>query len=253
MEIVYFFNPFVLLLSIKIKLEREKNCDAQVLDFNYNNILYAQTLLKIAKNTVAVKAFQLGAVKQTSQLLERIQFFSTEDTRVFKHYKLNTLAWLFIPILFLATTLFLQNKKTSNIATNQYSKALVANVYIPKKFEVRLETARAISKVVAKKKDRVVQKLDRIVKENKIIEDTIQSAEYINNAMQVAFDETPDNIKEFLYNVETQQGKITQSYKLSLHNGSWVLDPQWMIVERNNDTLHKLNTDTIFNRIDSIQ
>jgi beta-lactamase regulating signal transducer with metallopeptidase domain len=253
MEIVYFFNPFVQILSNKIKLEREKNCDAQVLDFNYNEILYAQTLLKIAQNTVAVKVFQLGAVKQTSQLLERIQFFCTEDNRAFKHYKLNILAWLFIPILLLATTLFLQNKKTSIIVTKQYSKALVTNVYKPEKLNQHLDATKKLSDIVAKKKDKVALKVDKILNENKIINDAFQSAEYIDNAMQVAFDETEDSVKEFLYNVETQQGKMTQSYKLIQRNGSWILEPQWMIVERNTDTLNKLNTDTIFNRIDSIQ
>ncbi len=253
MEIVYFFNPFVQLLSHKIKLEREKNCDTQVLDFNYNEILYAQTLLKIAQNTVALKVFQLGAVKQTSQLLKRIQFFSADDNRAFKHYKLNILAWLFIPILLLATTLFLPIVKTTHTATNLYSNTFAKAQYKPEVINKYFAIPKTISEVVVKKNAKTEKKVNIILKEKQIIDDAIQSAEYIDNAIQVAFDETTDSVKEFLYNVETQQCKMTQSYKLIQHNGSWILEPQWMIVERNNDTLHKLNTDTIFNRIDSIQ
>ncbi len=255
MEIVYFFNPFVKLLSHKIKLEREKNCDIQVLDFNYNNILYAQTLLKIAQNTIAIKTFQLGAVKQTSQLLERIQFFSANKNRLFREYKLNTLALLFIPILLMATTLLLPNVKTTHTTTKPYSKSFAKVEYKPESKSQNFAITKAIPEAQLKKKAK--KKVNTILKEKNVIEDAISSSEnsytYVDNAMPITLNETP-NVKEFLYNVETQQGKMTQSYKLIQRNGSWILEPQWMIVERNNDTTNKLNNiDTIFNKIDSIQ
>jgi beta-lactamase regulating signal transducer with metallopeptidase domain len=255
MEIVYFFNPFVRLLTNKIKLEREKNCDTQVLDFNYNEILYAQTLLKIAQNTVAVKSFQLGAVKQTSQLLKRIQFFSIEENRVFKHYRLNIFTWLFIPILLVTTTLFLPKNEIVNNNTMPYSKILFAPVYQPEKLDTYFELARVIniapSKRREKKQDDLAKLVDRKVKINDIRLN--ESAIIMEDILPVTYNETADSVKEFLYNVETQNGKMTQSYKLTQHNGRWILEPQWMIVERNTDTAYKLNTDSIFNRIDSIQ
>jgi beta-lactamase regulating signal transducer with metallopeptidase domain len=255
MEIVYFFNPFVKLLSNKIKLEREKNCDIQVLNFNYNEILYAQTLLKIAHNTVAVKSFQLGAVKQTSQLLRRIQFFSTEENRAFKHYRLNTLAWLFIPILLVTTTLFLPKNEIVNNDTMPYSKILFAPIYQPEKLDTYFELARVINLAPTKKTEKKQNDLAKLV-ERKIKTNDItfnESAIIMEDILPVTYNETVDSVKEFLYNLETQNGKMTQSYKLIQRNGRWILEPQWMIVERNNDTAYKSNTDSIFNRIDSIQ
>ena len=48
-ESLYFFNPFVRIIAQKIRLEREKNCDVQVLQFEYSNIVYAESLLKTAQ------------------------------------------------------------------------------------------------------------------------------------------------------------------------------------------------------------
>jgi beta-lactamase regulating signal transducer with metallopeptidase domain len=255
MEIIYFFNPFVQILTNKIKLEREKNCDTQVLDFNYNEILYAQTLLKIAKNTVAVKSFQLGAVKKKSQLLQRIQFFSAGNNRTPKHYKLNILGWLFIPVLLLATTLFVHKKETSINNYLPYSKAFFTPIYQPKKLYPYIELTTDIdivpSKKTEKEKDDFATIMDEKVKTSDITFN--ESAIIMEDILPVTYNETVDSVKEFLYNVETQNGKMTQSYKLIQHNGRWILEPQWMIVEKNNDTAYKLNIDTIFNRIDSIQ
>jgi beta-lactamase regulating signal transducer with metallopeptidase domain len=255
-EIVYFFNPFVQLLTNKIKLEREKNCDVQVLDFNYNEILYAQTLLKIAQNTVAVKSFQLGAVKQTAQLLQRIQFFSREDNRGFKQYKLNIVGWAFIPVLLFTTTLFMQRKQTNANITIPYSKALITPIYQPKKLDTYVELARVVNITPLKKIEKNQDNFAIVKgKKAKINELTFnESAIVIEDILPIAYNETADSVKEFLYNVETQQGKMTQSYKLIQRNGRWILEPQWMIVERNADSISsQVITDTIFNRIDSIQ
>jgi beta-lactamase regulating signal transducer with metallopeptidase domain len=256
MEIIYFFNPFVLLLTNKIKLEREKNCDTQVLDFNYNEILYAQTLLKIAQNTVAVKSFQLGAVKQTAQLLQRIQFFSREENRGLKDYKLNILGWLFIPVLLFTTTLFFQKKQTDTTPTMPYSKVLFAPIYQIEKLNPYIELASVISitpsKKIEKNQDNFANVKDKKVKINELTFN--ESPIVIEDILPIAYHETADSVKEFLYNIETQQGKMTQSYKLIQRNGRWILEPQWMIVERNIDSFSsQVNTDTIFNRIDSIQ
>jgi beta-lactamase regulating signal transducer with metallopeptidase domain len=255
MEIIYFFNPFIKLLTNKIKLEREKNCDSQVLDFNYNGILYAQTLLKIAQNTVSVKSFQLGAVKKTSQLIQRIQFFSAAENRGLKQYKLNMFGWAVIPILLLTTTLFVQKKQANINPTIPYSKTLFAAIPQPKKLDTYFELARVINIAPSKKLEKSQGDFVKVIeKKVKTTESNFTESEIIlENILPVTYNETPDSVKEFLYNVETQQGKMTQSYKLIQRNGRWILEPQWMIVERNADSISLLNTDTIFNRIDSIQ
>jgi beta-lactamase regulating signal transducer with metallopeptidase domain len=255
MEIIYFFNPFIKLLTNKIKLEREKNCDSQVLDFNYNGILYAQTLLKIAQNTVDVKSFQLGAVKKTSQLIQRIQFFSATENRGFKQYKLNILGWLIIPVLLFATTLFIQNKQRSIDIMIPYSKVLFAPIYQTEKLNAYFELASVINIVPSKKLEKKQNDFAKVKEQKVKIDDVVfnESSITMEDILPVAYNETADSVKEFLYNVETQQGKMTQSYKLIQRNGRWILEPQWMIVERNADSVSLSNTDTIFNKIDSIQ
>ena len=258
MEIVYFFNPFIRLLTNKIKLEREKNCDVQVLNFDYNEILYAQTLLKIAQNTLVIKSFQLGAVKQTSQLLQRIQFFSTKENRLLKHHNVSILGWVLIPILLLTTTLFLQKKQPSNYtSTAYYSKAFFAPINQSEKINIYFDLSWAsdIPLTTTKSRKKSNNNVAKI-KEKKlnISKFTFNKPDiFEENIYPVSYNETADSVKEFLYNVETQQGKMTQSYKLIQRNGRWILEPKWMIVERNNDSAFRLIADTIFNRIDSIQ
>ncbi len=256
MEITYFFNPFVKILTNKIKLEREKNCDTQVLDFNYNEILYAQTLLKIAQNSLSVKPFQLGAVKQTSQLLQRIQFFSVEENRVFKQYRLNIFGWLLIPFLLFITTFLIQKKQIGIDSMESYGKVIFAPIYKEEKLNKNLELEKVIIVDAPKKIENKPESLPEIVEQEAQSKSFTfdESAIIMEDVLPVRYDETADSVKEFLYNIETQNGKMTQSYKLIKRSNRWVLEPQWMIVERNNDTtLLKLKADSIFNSIDSIQ
>ncbi|NMH87381.1 M56 family metallopeptidase [Flavivirga algicola] len=44
LEIIFFFNPFVLFMSSIIRKERETSCDAIVIDHGYSKILYARAL-----------------------------------------------------------------------------------------------------------------------------------------------------------------------------------------------------------------
>jgi beta-lactamase regulating signal transducer with metallopeptidase domain len=77
-ETVFFFNPFVINLCKKIRLEREKNCDINVLAFEYSPTLYAETLLQAERLKRLVPNFQLAAVNDKKHLLKRIQFFTNE-------------------------------------------------------------------------------------------------------------------------------------------------------------------------------
>jgi len=69
-ESIFFFNPFVLNLCKKIRLEREKNCDLQVMSFQYSPALYAQTLLQAERMKQLVPSFQLAAVNKKKHLFK---------------------------------------------------------------------------------------------------------------------------------------------------------------------------------------
>lgn len=80
-ETLFWFNPFVKIAIQKIKIEREKNCDMQVLQFKYPALGYAEALLWIARQPLATERMQvsLNAVGRQNELLHRIQYFSSAN------------------------------------------------------------------------------------------------------------------------------------------------------------------------------
>lgn len=84
LENVYFFNPFVHLISRTIRKEREFACDDQSMGLIENDLHYARALFRIgeeAKN----KSFALGFGGSKNYLLQRVEriFNQTKHT---KHY-----------------------------------------------------------------------------------------------------------------------------------------------------------------------
>lgn len=77
-EHIFFFNPFIKRICNQIRWERELRCDLQVLDYDYNEITYAESLYKVAipvqSNTSGIF---LAAVSNRFSLLKRIEFFTS--------------------------------------------------------------------------------------------------------------------------------------------------------------------------------
>ena len=96
-ETVFFFNPFILIIINRIRLEREKNCDTSVLQFNYTAITYAETLLKAARFKTTPAPFFLAAAFKNTQLIKRVRFFTEENNLLF--YKNNYRVVAFLPVL----------------------------------------------------------------------------------------------------------------------------------------------------------
>ena len=251
-EIFYFFNPFIKILAGCIRLEREKNCDVQVINFKCDPLFYAQILLKIARNKNNIKSFQLGAVSKSSPLLDRIRFFSDVKNMTFKTGNQLIFGYLLIPLLILMFVIFipsknkfLQNTKIKNSITNSQE--------IPKDFEVK-ET---IKSTATENKNIAGEKIYRNKKINNISSERIFTEEEFiendNTFRQASMNDAPDSIKEIIYNVETQHGKLTQSYKLIMINGKWILQPQWMLLETNTDSSSDKKADTSANIIHPIQ
>ncbi len=72
-EMVLFFNPFVLLIGKAARKERENCCDDWVLNFQYDKLAYAQALLKIEERRHFKLAFVLAATDNKKILLQRIK------------------------------------------------------------------------------------------------------------------------------------------------------------------------------------
>ena len=260
-EILYFFNPFIKFLTHKIKQEREKTCDVQVINFGYNPLLYAQTLLKVAKNNNHSPAFQLAAAKNTTQLLHRITFFTDERKLNFKRVSPVFMSFVFLMSLCFCLLPFMRKdagKKNTITASKNIGISLPnINEYI-----FQNEPALAFAKE-AIENNKIIQTEEvsfevpytlpstSIEPDKNIAEEITILPESIFST--VAYNQTADSTKEVTINIETQQGKITQVFKLSLINGKWIVQPQWMLVEKNADSISIKLRDSLFNKIDSIQ
>lgn len=256
-DTLYFFNPFLKIITHKIKQEREKTCDVQVLDFGYDPLLYAQVLVKIAKQNNYAPAFQLAAAKKESQLLNRIKFFTDEKKLNFK-----TVSPLFITCIFLIVASFclLPLSKKKDVESKQIlATSIKAIKSFTKKEKLQPNEPAAVG----------LENKQVYITETYAVKEPIEAAstdtekeEYImpelptipeNIFSTVAFTPTADSIKEVTINIETQQGTITQVYKLTLLNGKWIVQPQWMLVEKNADSNFVKMCDSLYNKMDSIQ
>ncbi len=246
METIYFFNPFIKIAAEKLKLEREKNCDIQVLNYQYGSIEYAETLFLIAQNNSALKPFQLGVFKNHTQLYNRISFFSLEKNLSFK--KLNTYFLSLLFVLLTASIFFVMVSK-KNLAVKNF--AAVAIKPVQESFQKKRIYAAPNNEqdVVIFTKDNNEPEIILPEKKEEIVFEKVPSndADVITEDIYtpVSYNEATDSAREVIYNVETKNKTITQSYKLIKKNGIWVFEPQWMIVETRPDSLQSQIKDSI--------
>ncbi len=246
---IFFFNPFVINICKKIRLEREKYCDSNVIAFQYSPLLYAETLLKAQYVQQFIPQYQLGAVTGKKQLLQRIQFFT--DRSNFTYAKSNRLifplAGAFFTLVFTAT-FFLQYHV---IAT---SKTVVKNVIPQYTAPLEYEMPSFVNSIIENLTDENLQKIEAAVEKQKpLIEKQLKSLEpfiksvkvkaeefaqqldNINKITPVAFKEiNPANTKQVIVKEEQSGSKnaVVKVYTLSLINGEWVVVPEWMLAAK---------------------
>lgn len=241
-EIIYFFNPFIKIIAQKIKLEREKNCDVQVMNFEYAPLAYAQVLLRIAKRRHELRSFQLAAARRSSQLLQRVKFFSAEENLRFNKLRSGIFAVPSVMIIAVCAFFFLPKPKESRIETKQSIVTITTTVSSELTQPIHttaFETGqRSMSQSAAIAVPDRTYGLQDVEDEDISIEP--MSSPATESAKHAAFKDAADSIKEFTYKIETKQGKITQTFKLSFVNGQWVFEPLWMLTETRPDSLQIL-------------
>lgn len=245
MEVIYFFNPFIKTLANNLKLEREKNCDVQVINHQYGTLEYAEALYKIAHNNIILKSFQLGVFENSSQLYKRIRYFSDDRNLVYSKSK----DLFFLPVFIIVTCaicFFIISKKTALQEPLISSSTSFSNTFSERKSFVTTTLTSTKKTTSTIKKEIVTLKTKTGAVLNKALKSIIPEESIADNNIftPVVFEETKDSAKEVIYNIETQSGTITQSYKLIRKNGTWVFIPQWMIVETKDSTSKKIITDS---------
>lgn len=117
-EMVLFFNPFVLLFIHTARKERENCCDDMVMAYQQNAAIYAEALLNVekARKLTPALAMALGENKHhLMQRIKRILNMPAEKNRL----STRLLALLLFTILFAITGSFLNKKENRKIVAQK--------------------------------------------------------------------------------------------------------------------------------------
>lgn len=266
-ESLFFFNPFIHIISAKIKIEREKNCDLKVLQFNYSPILYAETLLKTAQFQQKQLSLQMAAVKNKKQLLKRIHFFSDNRNLNFNSNLpfLSTIGLItaltvnvWIASFVLKNATHQKMLTTPSIAYNPFTAVTEIHSNGPVSKAIKNETLIIETKRVHSKEKKwsALQKVpynQKAPANEKLLLQNDESSFYLQ---QVLHPEAWVEGKEIIITEEKSQGKkITASFRALLINGVWTLEPLWMMTETPpiTDSIFTNKKDSVLNIFPAVQ
>ncbi len=258
-DAIFFFNPFVKIAVQKIKTEREKSCDVQVLQFNYPAITYAEALLFIAQQQQTKAAVVVAAVNKKTELLDRIRYFSDDKNiseQQTRHFSFATLfIWSFIVLNIFFAGVFVtaskpgQNNQVNNLfaATplNEWNKSFSTDAapVVLKDEPVAIASAPSAeeSRIIATSTPFVAKSTGKIALAGEEIHTpetypaytaTYPAEAPIKFTSVALSDSRPQTVKDVIINEEASGVKITQAYRVTTTvNGEVKMEPLWMISE----------------------
>lgn len=247
-ETIFFFNPFIISLCKKIKLEREKNCDVNVLSFEYSPAMYAETLLLAERMKQLKPVFQLAAVNRKRHLLQRIQFFTNE--RVLNQtLRFNIVAPVVgLVLLFMLSTAVLFQ---SHSAATQLQSAAGLH-YIPSGNYILPGTEFSSPVSSGNMNNIIAEPVVEIKPQNTppaanghqntinmapvvckpAPENVEEAAEPGSNYVRSIAAKENDAAKQIIITEEGSGSASVKTYYLSFTDGKWVLQPEWTITAR---------------------
>ncbi len=256
-ENLFFFNPFILSLCKKIRLEREKYCDINVMAFNYAPLTYAETLLQAQQVKQYQAQYQLAAVGKKQELLQRIQFFTNTKNQLRiqqNHFAVPVFTGLFILVL-LSTSFFQYSIVKSkmpvaavtvslandNIATDKLVSTIIENL--------TEEKLKAIEAAVEKQQPEIekhIKTMAPLIKEIST-KAMAMAAEINNNYIVPAALEENDASKQIVVREQESGSKnaLVKVYTVTFKNGQWVLRPEWKLAAKETgaaDSQHSIDT-----------
>ncbi len=238
-ETVFFFNPFVRFIAKQIKIEREKNCDVQVLHFKYGNILYAEALLKVSQMQQRL-SLQIPAVKGKHQLFQRINFFTRHENLAFHQSQRSVITFWYIGTLLLTmlTAITFTQKKIAPILPLALQKNTSATkpVSTNETYPVFQTQARVTSNKRTPIQKSVTVKVTEekiAIQKDKAVDREVLSEDALGfQVMPASSPEINMEGKEIIIKEERSGGrKITAAYYALLVDGLWTLKPLWLISE----------------------
>lgn len=262
-ETLFFFNPFVRFIAKQIKMERERNCDVQVLHFKYGYVPYAEALLKVSQMQYQL-SLQIPAVKGKDQLFKRISFFTKHENLAFQQSQRSVLLIGYMCTVLLTLLLagtFTQKKVTRTLPTLVQKNTLAASPIFPNETAPIFQTKAGFTseKIVSPKKSNPVKTTrDKISAQKENLEElAIFSDEApVFQAIPASSTETSLEGKEIIIEEERSDGrKITAAYYALLIDGLWTLQPLWLISETRPvaDSLKLMNKDSLIKFLPNAQ
>jgi beta-lactamase regulating signal transducer with metallopeptidase domain len=251
---IFFFNPFVGQLCSHARLEREKNCDINVLHFGSNALQYAETLLLAAKMQREKLHWQLAAVGVKKQLLQRIHFFTAEG--VYTHRKkslaavaVSLLAVAFAGIMGVMALLPAQQKSTAAATASVVAAPAgsiengLVNIQAPAPPKMKMPVVKNTSKVLpAKTSTRppvTVKEVPAVMTATIALPAGAERVAFGSNELE----------KQVIIEEQASGGNPSSIalYVLQFKNGQWVLSPKWKA------TSQKILVDTGLLKMDSLR
>jgi len=255
-EHVFFFNPFIKRICNQIRWQRELRCDLQVLDYNYNEITYAESLFKSATTVDAnTSGLFLAAVSDRFSLLKRIEFFTSSKQINTKPSRIHQITFSFSMltlVLMLTTSVYFNvtssPKKVQNIShqissSNNELALVTNNKSIAVRKEILIENKSAINSLPLKLKNKanelIIEQKNLPITQRSIQNDINvdllkenKAVSYISQKELIARNEKQIIVKE--ENAATGE-VVTKSYQLIKRNGIWESTLLWVITEKPSD------------------
>jgi beta-lactamase regulating signal transducer with metallopeptidase domain len=257
-ETIFFFNPFISNLCKKIKLEREKHCDMNVISFEYSPALYAETLLLAERMKQMTPVFQMAAVSRKKQLLQRIQFFTNEKV-INQTLRFNIVAPLIgLLLLFMlsASVLFQSQKGTDplqSVVNTHYvpgDQFIISNTEITTPFITEKINKQPVAE--CKKWPGIPPSIKHNVEPVPVCEPEPQNTEELAAPVELNYAKPITTIendasRQIIIKEEGSGTTSVKVYYLTFQDGRWILQPEWVL------TAKEMMPDSLIGRIDSLQ
>ena len=255
-ENVFFFNPFVFSLCKKIRLEREKHCDINVVAFQYSPLVYAETLLQAQLVKQYVSQYQLAATGRQQQLLQRIQFFTAEKNQGQKRN--NRLIFPLLAsvlIMVFIAAIFFQYKFTAGkivavetpvASVSEINKEIITPAFVNNILENFTDEKLKNIQAIVEKQQPIIEKqlkqLEPLIKAIQNKAEAFAQGMDENFAAPAAIQEN-DATRQIVIREEQSGSKnaVVKVYTLSFVNGKWVLQPQWKLAAKEIPVRDSLN------------
>jgi beta-lactamase regulating signal transducer with metallopeptidase domain len=233
-ENLFFFNPGIYYLTSQLRKNRERNCDAVVLDYNYHIADYASALYKSARIKMQEPAFVLAVSgRKPGELKNRI-LDMRDSYPAFQKKKI----WFSLTSVFLATLALvwiITNSPAPNIpgafqvVKAKTSEDFISVVQTEPVTEADKPENKEIVKTLFKEKNAISRPLEIKAKSEGVQEQNLNDPYQLINVSQT---ETPAPKEITIREEDAESGMIvTSHYLMVADSGMYKMKLLWKIKE----------------------